>query len=169
MTVIPLSKSNVTKSRSLKDFFMKYPYRKNPEYTGTIPVPYIKKEEVSKHKWTITYDEYAEIIKDIFEEIAKKLQEGETWEIGSRLGHFTLKKAKVKTFFDRVASNNAGKVVKKARNDYENYMIVSDWERKFIPLRNKWLWRFSLVRGLYREIYEKTDKDFTHIHKFKDK
>lgn len=158
-----------SKSRSVRDLYLQYPYKKNPPFTNTIPVPYIKQKDVSDHKWAITYAEYNEVIDTFADEIIKLLQDGDEWQIGSNMGVISLRKIKCKSFIDRIASKEQGKRVTRIRNNYENYMLVTAWDRAKYALRNKWLWRFKLIPKVLRDIYLKTDEDFTYIFKFKDK
>ena len=157
------------KSRTFMDFYEFYPYRKNPSFSATIPVPYVKKELVSDHKYSLTYKEYLAIMLDIVDLIIERLIIGEKWTIGSAIGELQLVKKKCKTFVDRIKSGKEGKVVKSSRNGYDNYMIFAEWERLYFPVQNKWLWRFKILPAILRGIYLKSDTDYTYIYKFRDK
>ncbi len=158
------------KSRTLTDFYSFYPYRKNPVLeNNTIPLPYVKKSEESKHKYTLTFRQYVDIITDILSLIKEQIQDGREWKIGSGLGTLCLKKIKCRTFVDRVKSEKEKKLVKFIRNDYDNYMVVEHWERKKAPFSNKWLWRFHFMKDIKREIYLRADQDYTYLYKFLSK
>jgi len=158
-----------SKSRSLKDLYFFYPHKINPPYTTTIPLPFVKKDQLSDHKWAITFPVYVAVITDIIAAIIDRLQKGETWTIGNNLGSVVFTKKKCRVFVDRIKSGEAGKQVKRFKNEYENYMILPQWNRAKALMQNKWLWRFKIVPKVLREIYERTDEDYTYIYKFRDK
>jgi len=158
-----------SKSRGLHDLYGFYPHRKNPEFSNTIPVPYIKKEEVSNHKYSMTYAEWYVIIEDIVLSIRDRLQQGMVWKLGQRLGDIEIVRLRCKTFLDRIASGKSGKQVKRTRNDYDNQMVLVEWRRTNEALRTKWLWRFRLVPEVLRDVYLKCDEDYTYIYKFREK
>lgn len=159
----------ILKSRSLIDFYMFFPYKRNAVFTGTIPVPYIKKEEESDHKYSMTYKEWKLIIMSILQEIKEELLDTKTWVIGSHIGEISLRKKRCKTFTDYKLSKEKGSKVSRIRNDYDNYMIFGEWERKTYPLPFKWLWRFKMLRAFKLNVYKLTDKDYTFLFKFLDK
>lgn len=157
------------KSRTLTDFYSFYPHRKNPPPSSTIPIPYIKASDVSNHKYALTHVEYKDIMTDIFESIGNKLLEGEVWRVGSGIGEIVLCKIKCRKFVDRIKSKAAGKTVSFAKNGYENYMVIPEWERLHYPLSNRWLWRFKADTKLKKQVYLRADEDYTYLHKFRDK
>lgn len=165
-----MTPTHLLKCRSLTDFYKEYPYRKNPEFTGTIPLPYVKKEEESTHKYSLTFQEWKSILESIVEEIfVQILSVGLTWNIGSNLGSITIRKHKCKTFLDKIESGKQGKQVRKLRNKHDNYMLFAVWERKKYALKHKWLWRFYLTDKVLRRMYLMCESDYTYIYKFQDK
>ncbi len=158
-----------SKSRGLSDLYFFYPYRKNPPYTTTIPVPFVKKADVSDHKFAITHELYVNVMQDIINLVIEKLQEGHTWTIGNGLGELVFTKKKCKVFVNRIESAKQGKQVKRYRNEYENYMILPQWNRRQAHMQNRWLWRFKAVPKILAEIYKRADIDYTYLYKFRDK
>lgn len=166
-----MTQTHLLKSRSLFDLYKEYPYRKNPiTNSNTIPLPYIKKQDESKHQHALTFQQWKSIIEDLIEEITCQiLMKGFAWHLGSNLGSITVKKIKVKTFTCRIESAKQKKAVVKLRNKHDNYFLLPEWERKNYPLNHKWLWRFSFTDKFLRRIYLKCESDYTYIFNFKDK
>lgn len=158
-----------SKCRTLIDFFQFYKYRKNPSFEKTIPVPYIKKEDESTHKYSLTYHQWKSILEDILIRIEEELIDGQRWVIGSHLGEISIRKKKCKSFVDYKKSKEEGQQVRRARNGFDNIMIFSDWERLQYPLTNRWLWRFKLKRTLKLKIYNNAEKDYTFLNRYLDK
>lgn len=158
-----------SKSRGLSDFYTFYPYRKNPPFTTTIPLPFVKKSDISDHSFAITHELFVNVMTDIIMAIIERLQKGETWTIGNNLGEVIFNKKKCRAFVDRIKSGKEGKQVKRFKNEYENYMILVQWNRAKSLMENKWLWRFKVVPKVLRQIYEMADIDYTYIYKFRDK
>ncbi len=162
MIVTGLSKS---KSRGVYDFYHFYPYKKQMNVPlGTIPRPFVKKEDWTNHKYSLDYQQWLEIYEDIIELIREEMLQGKTWEIGYRLGSVKLVKVKCKSFKNYIT----GKI--RLRNEYGNYKMLPVWLRRTIKLRHKWTWRFKPNREMLREIYRRTDSDYTYItSRFEDK
>lgn len=78
---------------ALKEFFYKYPYKKNKEglSPNTIPSAYIKKDDVSDHVWAIDFNFYQAFIKDYLKNLVIGLALGEQYDI-SYIGSFKMMK-----------------------------------------------------------------------------
>lgn len=156
-------------SRALKDLFQFFPYRKNPPLSNTIPVPYVKKEDVSDHQYALTYSLWKAILEDIILEIRDCLIDGETWNIGSHIGTIEVVRFTANNFIDYKKSKEQSKVVRRSRTEHDNIMIKGLWSRKRNPLPNKSLWRFKLCRTFKSDIYKRAETDFTLLYKFSEK
>lgn len=158
-----------SKNRTLVDIYLQsYPYKKNDNFIGnTIPNPYIKQDDISNHRLALSYKEWLSIMEQIIIEIKSDLYDGDVWDIGSGLGKLHLAKMKCRKFLDRINSAKEKKAIYTSRNDFDNYMLVPEWNRKKAPFKHKWLWRFKFAVSLLRPIYQTEDTNI--IYKFLDK
>lgn len=158
------------KSITLIDLFFNYPYKKNMiTADNVIPLPYVKKEEISYHDYSLDYSEWKEIVDRYLELVCESLKEGNQIKLSSRLGFLEVKRFKTTKFFDRVASTNKKKSIYLSKNSTENFMFYIDWLRKYKEacFDFKWHWRFKPNRSFLRDLYEQADKDYTFMNKFK--
>lgn len=68
---------------TLKDFFYKYPYKKNKEglSPNTIPSAYIKKEDISDHVWAIEFNQYTAFMDEYFKAFLQDIALGHQFNI----------------------------------------------------------------------------------------
>jgi hypothetical protein len=162
--------SSRSKRITIKDFYQGYTYKKNPNYSNTIPDPYVKQKDVTDHKYSLTYAEWLPIVEDYLECAAEVLTEGNRIKLPHNLGEFVLMKMKCRRFLDYVKSKDQGQQVYHAINSYDNYVLKLKWVRDIrtaiFPF--KWSWHLDSTRELLLRGYKKCDKDYTHIYKFID-
>lgn len=157
------------KRRTLIDVYYKYRYKKNIQHPpGTVPFPFIKQSECTDVIQSCDWYEWQEIVKLYLEKMKLYLEEGNTIELGSRLGEFHLTKIKANRFIDFKKSKEQGRVVKFAKNNVDNYFICSSWARKKVHLKLKSYWKVKLNERWLRKIYLACEKDYTKIYKIRD-
>ncbi len=88
--------ANIT---TLKDFYLRYPYKKNPDsyipgLSKTIPVPYIKAEDITDHNYSVDYHTYKKIMMAFFEFLFQYLLWGGRYKMPGRIGDLIIQKYK---------------------------------------------------------------------------
>lgn len=157
------------KKKTLIDIYYLYKYKKNiPSKPGTIPVPFIKHSECTNHSCSVDWYEYRDIISLYLEKLKLYMEEGNSIELGPKLGAFHLIKYKASRFIDLKKSKEQGKVVKMMRNGIDNYYIAPEWIRGKVRLKMKTYWKITLNRKWLRKIYLACEADYTKINKIRD-
>lgn len=148
-----------------KDIYHFYPYRKNPIIIGkTIPQPYVKKENISDHKYAMTYDLWISIVKDYFLEVRDVTLKGKLFTIPKFLGSWQLKKYKAYRRVDWGTTKRTG--VKTYYRDSDNYRILMKWYRtpKNSSFKFKNHWKISICKGFGKAIYDKITNDSNYVY-----
>jgi len=154
---------------TLIDIYYKYKYKKQIKHPpGTTPFPFIKAADITDHKYSADWFEWQKVVLLYLEKLKLYLEDGNFIELGSRLGDFALVKLKSQRFIDFKKSHAAGKVIKFARNNVDNYYICTTWVRKKAFLKLKSFWKIKLNRRWVRSIYLACEKDYTKIYKIRD-
>jgi hypothetical protein len=157
------------KVRTLIDVYYLYKYKKNiPRVSGTIPVPFIKASECTDHPCSVDWYEWKEIITLYIEKLKTHLEEGNSIELGSKLGEFHLTKFKCDRFIDFKKSKEQGRMVTFKKNNVDNYFIATSWARRKIHLKLKGYWKVKLNDAWLRRVYLACEKDYTKIYKIRD-
>jgi len=157
------------KKRTLIDIYYTYKFKKNlPFKDGTIPVPFIKQSECTDTPNSVDWYEWRDIVLAYIEKLKLAMEQGESIELGPKLGAFHLCKFKADRFIDLKKSKEQGKVVKMMRNNIENWFIAPEWIRGRVRLKMKTYWKIKLNRRWVRKIYLACEKDYTKIYKIRD-
>lgn len=158
------------KSTTLVDFFFHYPYKKNIETKeNVIPFPYVKKEDVVYNDNSVDYSTYKLVMEKYLEKLCEELNNGNEVKLPNRLGFLQMKKHKINKLLDKIKSHKEGKQIYTKVNHTENHMFYIDWMRTYkeAMFDFKWHWRLKPNRKLLKELYNKAEKDYTFINKFK--
>lgn len=161
------------KRLSLNDLYQSYSYKKNIEHPpNTIPVPYVKKDEVTDTKYSLTHKEWEFIVSTYLDILKEKLFQGKVITLPYKLGRLFMIKVKNTTGVNKIKSRDAGERV------YSDLKQVNDggvffklcWDRRFkiSSLKTRWFWKVRLVRSYLRSFYEEHEKDFTFEHRFQE-
>ena len=157
------------KRKTLIDIYYKYPFKKNlPHKLGTIPVPFIKQADCTNTSNTVDWYEWRDIVNLYIEKLKLYMEEGNSIELGPKLGAFHLIKYKANRFIDLKKSKEQGKVVKMMRNGIDNYYIAPEWIRGKVRLKMKTYWKITLNRKWLRGIYLACETNYTKINKIRD-
>ena len=143
-----------------KDIYYFYPYKKNPPLTGkTVPQPYVKKSDVSDHKYAITYDVWLSIISDYIDEVSQLLFKGKIVKTPNFLGTFQLKKYQLKKLVHWGRTRQEGKMV--YIQDSDLYRIIIKWNRnyKICKFKNAEHWKIRMNSAFAAKIYQKSLED----------
>ena len=161
--------SSRCKRITLIDFFYLYSFKKNIlSKLGTIPTPFIKHSECTDTSNSVNWYEYKEIILLYLDKLKLYMENGNSIELGTKLGEVRLTKFKANRFIDKVKSKKEGRVVKMMRNNVDNYFIAGDWKRGMVRLKMKSFWKIQLNKVWLRKIYLACEKDYTKIYKIRD-
>lgn len=157
------------KTRTLIDIYYLYPNKKNIKHgPGTIPVPFIKQSECTDNKLSVDWKEWNMVVQLYISKLKAHLEEGNSIELGSKLGDFFLTKRKSDRFIDFKKSKEQGKKVAFKFNNVDNYFIYHSWPRKKVMLKMQAFWKISLNRKWVRSMYLACEKDYTKIYKLRD-
>lgn len=102
------------------------------------------------------------------EKLKKFLEDGNSIELGSKLGAFHLTKLKTTKFVDFKKSKEAGKVIKFTKSSADNYYIMTSWAKRKVSLKLKNMWRIKINRAWVRSIYKSCEQDYSKIYKIRD-
>lgn len=162
--------SGRVKSTTIIDLFFDYPYKKNIACgDNSVPIPYVKKDDIVYHDFTLDYNMWRDVIEEYLKQVSNCLSSAESFKLPGRLGFLEVKKFKSNRFFDRIKSKEQNKQVFLKKNGHDNYMFFIEWSRRYKEacFSFKWHWRFKPNRKLLRELYEQAEQDYTFINKFK--
>jgi len=157
------------KRRTLVDIYMTYPYKKNiPCPINTTPQPFIKHSECTDHKLSLDWKQWNEIVKLYLQKLKLHIEEGNEIDLGTNQGKLSIVKAKANHSLDFKKSAAAGKPVRFAKNNIDNYYFLPSWGKNNKPwlFRNLWVVKFN--RFWIRDFYRKCESDFTKIYKIKN-
>jgi hypothetical protein len=162
--------SSSSKRKTLIDIYYLYKYKKNIKAReGTTPKPFVKQADCTDHKLSADYTEWRDVVAAYLEKLKLFMEEGNTIELASKVGTFSLRKVKAKNgFTDFKKSKEQGKQIKFKNNNADNYYILYNWDRNKTGFKLKWYWWIQLNRGWICSIYQKCETDFTAIYKIKD-
>lgn len=161
--------SSRCKRRTLIDIYFFYKYKKNiPHSIGTVPSPFVKQSDCTDHKLSADWYEWKDVVTAYIEKLKLYLEDGNSIEIGSKLGAFHLVKLKAPYFIDFKKSKEQGKTVRFKSNNVDNYFIASCWARKKVHLKLRTFWKVKLNENWLRSIYLRSEKDYTKIYKIRD-
>lgn len=154
----------------LVDIFMKgYPYKRNfPFKPNTTPQPYIKKEDVSLHEFACDYHLFKKVVEGYLDYCVENLIEGNPWRLDFGLGEIRIKKFKIKFIKDKtVLKTDPTKLYRRSLMP-DDYYLVTRWSRKYLGVKSKYNWMFSLARPHLVKCYNRVKKDNAHIYKYQD-
>lgn len=147
-----------------KDIYYFYPYKKNPPFNGkTIPQPYVKKKEVSDHKFALIYDVWLSVIEDYVKEVQDRLFQGRIVKFQNYLGEFQLKKYKIHRKIDWGETRKHGK--KMYFKDRDLHTILIKWNRKrnICRFKNSDHWKIRMGSGFSNALHERCkDPDYVY-------
>jgi nucleoid DNA-binding protein len=152
-----------------KDLYQFYTYKKNyPVENNVVPIPYVKKEEVTNHKNSLDYRQWIAIVEDYFEQIKNVLIEGNKFNLPEKLGTLVIQVHQPKRLVDRVKCRNFGETKHnnpKVLND-GGFLFKIKWDRKFCSIYDAIYWKADLINSYKKQFYERHDKDYTYVFKF---
>lgn len=156
----------------LEDIYLKgYPYKRNyPFKKGTVPQPYIKKEDVSLHPFASDFHVFRNVVNGYLEYIMEHMQQGNAWRLNFNLGEMRIKKFQHTFLKDSMAMK--GKVAPK--NEYkriqtpDDYFLAPRWHRKSIHVKLKYNWIVHIPKPRLKECYRRVENDYSYIYKFQD-
>jgi hypothetical protein len=144
---------------TIKDFFLKYPYKKKPDVTY-VSLPYFPKEEETNHKYSLTYSEYKNVLNTYFEYVSEYLLQGDVFSMPERLGALKLIKYKIenigdkKTYYKTYINNIHS----------QNYRVILRWEHQKYPVPFGKFWKLSTVKTFNFKLFKKLTEDLTSIN-----
>lgn len=147
-----------------KDIYYFYPYKKNlPTSGNTIPQPYVKKNEVSDHKFALAYDVWLSVIEDYLADITETLLKGKIVKFQNYIGNFQLKKYKIHRKIDWGATRKADQKV--YMKDKDLYSIIIKWDRRrtICRFKNSDNWKIRMGSGFGKALFAQTiDPDYVY-------
>lgn len=157
---------------TLKDFYLKYPYKCYDINSSTIPVPYVKKNELEcGHEFTKTYQEYFEIADTIFSEIQNTLLEGSPYKLPKRMGTLQMFKYKTLRKVIFVTDETGKKIRKRIKSPHtgDHYPVLK-WLRSYKECVMWTRWHFTIkIMSLFSDrIREKITKTPSIIYQYSD-
>jgi len=157
------------KRRTLVDIYFFYPYKKNIQCPiNVVPRPFVKYADCTDTPLSADWYEWKEVIVIYLEKLKKFLEDGNSIELGSKLGAFHLTKLKTTKFVDFKKSKEAGKVIKFTKSSADNYYIMTSWAKRKVSLKLKNMWRIKINRAWVRSIYKSCEQDYSKIYKIRD-
>lgn len=131
-----------------KDFYLLYPY-KCAYKNNTIPRPYFSKTEVDcNNKHSLEYNEWAEIVDVLLEELQQYILEGNKYELPEMLGFLEIVKHVYKNpRYGFITENGEVKRIIFKSTRTSNYSPLLKWRRPRLTCKmpNPWIWRIRLM------------------------
>ena len=149
-----------------KDIYYFYPYKKNPINSIGVPQPYVKKQDISDHQYSLTYDNWLDIVKEYLTLVREELYAGKSYRFPKLLGAVQFKKYKVYRRIDW------GETIKKQEKVYfkDTDRIIVKWDRSTgnSGFKFKNHWKIRMTFGFRQELAKKIFEDSTYIYNIMD-
>lgn len=146
------------KRKTLRYFYLKYPYKCRELVGNTVPLPYFSKEEIDcDNKYSLTYHEYKDIILITSKHICDYLASGESYKLPFEMG--TIRLEKVKGGGVDWTKSEKGKIKKYKNLHLGKYRFLTRWLRKRERLQYKWIWRVRLTKKAWKYIQDKFERE----------
>jgi len=151
----------------LEDIYLQYPYKDVDVKENTVPKPYVPYDQISDHKWKLTYKEWKKIISIYLREWLKYLMTGQRYKLDNKLGDVQIMKYKPKKKrLNLGATLKTGKKVYHNNLHTNNYCPIFIWHREHVRFPFKWHWRFRLTKKAFGIISDNLKEDFTAINRY---
>lgn len=157
---------------TLKDFYLRYPHKCYNLQSTTIPVPYVKKDDLDcDDKHTKTYQEYTEVVSTILDEIQNVLLEGNPYKMPLKMG--TLQMFKYKTYrkylFVKKKDGTAERRRSKSPHTGDHYPLLK-WLRsnKDSYMWTKWHFSIKIMSNFSDKISKLLKTNPSAIFKYSD-
>jgi hypothetical protein len=166
----------------LSDIYKRYPYKTYNVHSTTVPFPYFNKNEITSHKFSLTYAIWKKILVCYFKHIYNQLYLGHEFEIPNQIGSLRFLKRKRKNpKVDWVKTNKEFKEenlsLPKGQKKtaffpmtgvFGRYVVILKWMRTGTPLKYKWMWRFSPALTKMKTYGKVLNKDTSLINRLND-
>lgn len=168
-----MKNSNINKI-TLRDIYLQYPYKCiDPNLKG-VPIPYVKKSDISTHNDKLTFKEWKTIItiylKHLFFYLIKS---GLPYKLPHQMGRLQIRKRKCLRRTNWYRSKKIDKdfnIIVNHKNLHTfGYSPRIKWYRKGINMKYKGLWKFNFLRGkgsVWETFSKELFKDKTLINKY---
>jgi len=152
------------------DLYKEYEYKCQDHYGKTIPVPYIKKQDlICDHKYSLDYPTWRLIIDTYVKYVKEYLYQGLAFKLPHRMGNLQIIKTK-KGYIDYtkdVLSKN-GKLNITPNTHTDGYRGKIHWDRynNNCSLKYKWLFKVKLTYSFRKEFAKRIFSNLNLINNF---
>lgn len=165
---------NTSKRVTLRELYLGYPYKYRDITSSTVPIPYFPKEEITEHKYSLTFKEWKRIIKIYLKHVVIYLLTGFKYKLSSRLGFLQMRKAKSKKIPDwgktrkRYGTTKGVKPLYHKNIHTQGYRPIIKWYREGqnAKFKYKWYWRFNFLDKQWKWISDQIFNNLTIMNKF---
>jgi len=164
------------KTTTLVDFYQHYPHKKNPDdfvpgMSKTIPVPYVKAEDVSDDKFAVDFKTYKLILHTFFELLLEYLMWGGRYKMPGRIGDLIIYKYKrsVKNNINWPSYKTTGRHSNEKNIHTNRYSPTLKWKRGkkvCIQLPELGWWNFLPSKKALLKIGKHLNEDPTRINNY---
>lgn len=159
-----MTKKQIRKKYTTKDFYLNYPFKKIDKLKY-VPTPYIKKSEDTNNEHSVTYTEYKSVIGEYFNLVSEFLLQGSRYNLPSRLGHLLLYKYKYKK--ENFINPKPYYSNRESNIHSNNYRVIIKWEKRSSPIPKAILWKVRPVNTFNDKLYYKLVNDLSFINLIK--
>lgn len=161
------------KKITIQDLYFRYPFKKNKVVPkGTIPIPYVKADEVSDHPFAIDVNLYQSLIADYLEMWLDNLvQTGDEFK-RPHVGSFKMKKKYSPVKINRLMTT----IKNKGRDKWEEFVYSEEgytpyltWVIPPLEMTYRNAWKLTLHRSTRRKLYNYLQKNPLTFNKWIEK
>jgi len=169
----------------IANHYVLYPFKKQSK------VIYVKQDELSDHRFALSFEEYREIYKEFSKIVEREVfYEGKRYVFGNPLGSFYLKRHKLKSkqvyfigtfrklkklgLLDEHVDNFKEFVMNHPKASYKGYYNTGGyslrlfWTKRFANVKFVRFWRMAIGIAAYRKIIKHYSKNVHEISKLRD-
>lgn len=151
----------------LAQLYQFYPHKWMELNTKTVPVPYVKKEELSSHEYRLTYKQWKQVLAAYFKHLIRYMLKGYEYEIPHGMGKFSIRKDRRPI---RVKKEDGG-YGKKYNHATEGYSVFLMWQKrhKNVKFPFKTMYHVRMIHTIYSGIMRAITMDRSILYRLKTK
>lgn len=142
----------------LSDIYMQYPLKKRVITDTTVKLPYVKKEEHTEEEYSLSFDDWNNIITTYLSCLLEKLLEGELIVLPRQMGALQVVRRKAKTINRKLAKQ--GKIQRYNKLHTMGYSPYVIWYReKYARFSMMMYYKFNFTRSVWLDIKDKINEN----------
>ena len=156
--------------KTLKDYYLDYPYKTTVIDGKTVQLPYVPKDQITNHYYTVSYKEWLLVLDLYFKYFIESLLEGNEIKV-TGFGKFSFKKYKKTNGHgvDWKEFNQTGVYKKYTNFLFDNNRVILKWLKPVNAIfQNCGYYKIGFQRNIWKIIYSRLFNDPSLIHNYKN-